>query len=452
MHTLEKGRARIRNVVFFGLALVGLSVFLDALIEARFDQKHVLSALFSPSFDELLIRLLLLVCELAFLFYIVYLLRTQNRLQNSLARALEDKNQAVARSDAVLEAFGDPVSIQDRELRVIYQNQGHRALMGDRVGEYCFQAYHKLDAVCPDCHLQAAFNDGQVHRRETSTQHSRRGEVQVEIVATPLFDGAGNIIAGIEAVRDISERKRNEAMIRMTRSTLEQRTAELSAANLELEAFGSSLAHDLRGHLTRIATAAEVLGAVDGMILGEDGSYCVQTIATATEEMDALIQSIMVLSRVSHRELEQKPVDLSALAHEVAESLRAADSQRPVEFAIASGMVAVGDRPLLKVALQNLIGNAWKYTRDRQPAQISLDCTDEDSRVVYRLRDNGIGFDMNEAGKLFLPFGRLSNGQNFPGLGIGLSTAQRVILRHGGEIMAESTPGAGTVFSFTLPK
>jgi len=452
MRTGREGRRRITHVLLFGLALILLSGFLDILLEARFDQTRLLEVLFSPDIDEQLIRFLLFSSQVAFLIYIIYLLQRQNRLQDTLAAALEAKDQAVARSDAVLEAFGDPISIQDRDLRVVYQNRAHRALMGDSAGEYCYQAYQKLDAVCPNCHLLAAFADGQVHRRETSNAHSQRGEVQVEIVATPLYDAAGNIIAGIEAVRDITVRKQNEAMIRQIRADLEQRTVELSAANAELEAFGSSLAHDLRGHLTRIATAAEVLGSIDGVILDEDGRYCLQAITTAGEEMEALIQSIMILSRVSHRELAREPVDLSALARDVAESLMTADGQRPVAFDIASGMMAVGDRPLLKVALENLIGNAWKYTRDRKPAQISFDCADHGNHVVYRLRDNGIGFDMNEAGKLFRPFGRLASGQNFPGLGIGLSTAQRVILRHGGEITAEAAPGAGAVFSFTLPK
>jgi len=444
----QEGKSRITHVLLFGLMLIVLSGFLDLLIVVRFDQTRLLDALFSPNLDELLVRLLHLLSQFAFLIYILHLLQQQNSLQDTLASAL----LAVARSDAVLEAFGDPISIQDCDLRVIYQNRGHRALMGDNVGQYCYQAYHKLDAVCSDCHLQAAFADGQVHRRETSIRHSQRGEVHAEIVATPLFDGDGRIIAGIEAVRDITERKQNEAMIRQTRNDLEQRTAQLSAANQELEAFGSSLAHDLRGYLTRISMAAEFLDETESIRLSEEGRYCVQTIVVASEEIDTLIQSIMVLSRVSHRELERNVVDLSALAQEVADSLRSDDGQRPVVFDIASGMTAVGDRPLLKVALENLIGNAWKYTRDRQPAQITLDCTDAGSHVVCRLRDNGIGFDMNEASKLFRPFGRIASGQNFPGFGIGLSTAQRVIQRHGGEITAEATPGAGALFSFTLPK
>jgi len=451
MVVAQEGRVRIAPVIFFGLGLIILTILLDALIEAGFVQERVFETLLSPTFDELLIRLLLFLCELAFLAYIVYLLQRQNLLRGTLATALEEKQQAVDRSEAVLESFGDPISIQDLDLKVIYQNQAHRELMGNALGRFCYSAYHRRDDVCPECHLIAAYQDGRVHRREVLAPHSRRGEITVEIVATPLLDRGGKVVAGIEAVRDISERKRNETLLRSISAELAQRTDELSAANAELEAFGSTLAHDLRNHLAKISTAADVLSEVDALRLDNDGRYCVEAITTASESMDALIQSIMVLSRVTHRELQQEEVDLSALANDIALSLHTLNPERPVEFSIAAGQTAIGDRSLLRVVLENLLGNAWKYTRDQKPARIVFDAVERQGRKLFQVRDNGVGFSMDEAGQLFRPFGRLSTGQNFPGYGIGLSTVQRIILRHGGEIFAESTSDDGAVFSFSLP-
>lgn len=447
----RKKRNRTTRVVLFGLALMSLSWLIDAVVDAHFEHTALAEQFFSPDPRELLIRLIFLSSQLAFIIYIVILLKRRERLEADLADALQQTATEKTRNEAILEAFGDGISIQDLELRVLYQNAAHRASMGNHLGEFCYAAYQKRGEVCPGCHVAESFLDGQIHRRETFTEHSVKGRIDVEVVSTPLRDAEGKIFAGIEAVRDITERKRAEATIRRIQADLERRTRELSAANAELEAFGSTLAHDIRSFLARIATAAEVLEQIDAEQIGADGRYCVETIATASAGMERLVDSILVLSRVSHRELLHEEVDLSALAATIAAELAADEPQRPVEWQIDPGLVAIGDPGLLRIALENLLGNAWKYTRDAAPARIAFSRVEEDGVMFFCVRDNGIGFDMAEAGDLFRPFARLSGSRSFSGYGIGLTTVQRIVLRHGGTIRAESSPGAGARFCFTLP-
>lgn len=442
-------RNRTGRVVVFGLALMCLSWLVDAVVDAHFEHASLYSQIIAPDGRELILRLIFLTSQLAFIVYIVILLKRRERLEDRLAAALKQTAAEKVRSEAILEAFGDGISIQDRELRILYQNAAHRASMGDHQGDYCYRAYQKREEACPGCHLLKSFGDGQVHRRETGTEHSAKGHIDVEVVSTPLRDAEGKIFAGIEAVRDITERKRAEATIRSIQSDLEQRTRELSAANAELEAFGSTLAHDIRSFLARIVTANEILAQHDTRQLGPDGRYCVEAIGTASSGMETLIDSILVLSRISHRELQQETVDLSALAGEIAATLSEREPRRRVDWRIEPGLTVRGDAGLLRIALENLLGNAWKYTRDADPARIDLSL--QAGTGTFCVRDNGIGFDMAEADNLFQPFARLSGSKAFQGLGLGLTTVQRIIQRHGGLIRAEATPGAGTAIFFTLP-
>jgi len=446
----RKRRNSTTRVILFGLALMSLSWLFDAIVDARFVPSAFSRQLFSPDPDELALRLAFLGTQLAFIVYILVLFTRREALETALAGALQQTALEKARSEAILEAFGDGISIQDLDLRVIYQNAKHREMMGDHRGEYCFTAYQKRADICPGCHVAAAFRDGQVHRRETASEHAVKGHIDVEVVSTPLRDAGGRIFAGIEAVRDITERKRAEATIRRISTDLEGRTRELSAANAELEAFGSTLAHDIRSFLARIATATEVLQQLDSKVLGANGRFCVETITAASDGMEQLIESIMVLSRISHRELHRESVDLSTLAGAIAVELQQTAAERDVVFTITPGLIAHGDPGLLRIALQNLLANAWKYSRDAHPARIDFSGQVEGGQRFFCVADNGIGFDMAEAERLFRPFGRLSGGRAFPGVGIGLTTVKRIVLRHGGNIHVSATPGHGARFCFSL--
>jgi len=232
---------------------------------------------------------------------------------------------------------------------------------------------------------------------------------------------------------------------------LTQHAAELELANRELEAFGYSLSHDIRSYLTRISVAAQALEEFSVDQVCADGNLCLKTILGACEGMETLIEAMLVLARVNQQDLQLERVDLATVARWVAEEMTQAESCRNIRFEIPEEIAVDGDPHLLRVVLENLFGNACKYSRDREVAEVTLAVGGREGRRVISIRDNGAGFDMAESDYLFQPFRRLGTARDFPGVGIGLTTVQRIIHRHGGEIWAESAPGKGAAFHFTLP-
>jgi light-regulated signal transduction histidine kinase (bacteriophytochrome) len=232
---------------------------------------------------------------------------------------------------------------------------------------------------------------------------------------------------------------------------LEHKAAALAEANGELEAFGYSLTHDMRTYLTRIYTAAQILRDDYKTSLDENGRYLVKTLCDANEEMDRLITDMMVLSRIIRSEICRDTVDLSEVSRGIAAMLKLAEPVRRAEFDIAPGLVADCDPQLLKVALDNLFRNAWKYSGRTSDARIEFGSSVFEGKRAFFVRDNGVGFDMKDADKLFKPFQRLQNARAFPGTGIGLTTVRRIMQRHGGDVWGEGELGKGATFFFTLP-
>ena len=268
-------------------------------------------------------------------------------------------------------------------------------------------------------------------------------------------DAPGNVIGLIVIARDITERKRTEREIRELNQNLEcrviERTAELEAANKELEAFSYSVSHDLRAPLRGIDGFSQTLLERYVDKLDEKGKHYLQRIRAGTQRMGELIDDLLMLSRVTRSEMHRTKVDLSALAQEIAAELRETQPERQVEFAIAPGLVVNGDARLLRVMLENLLNNAWKFTSNRIQTCIEFNVILQvDARVAYFVRDNGAGFNMAYANKLFGAFQRLHSTTQFPGTGIGLATVQRIIHRHGGRVWAEGAVEQGATFYFTL--
>jgi signal transduction histidine kinase len=228
------------------------------------------------------------------------------------------------------------------------------------------------------------------------------------------------------------------------------RTAELTTANRELESFSYSVSHDLRAPLRAIDGFAQALREDEAEHLSSDGLQLLTRLQAAATRMGQLIDDLLQLSRVTRAELHREPVDLSALANAVSTELRQHEAERDVTFSIQPGLTARGDPRLLRVLMENLLGNAWKFTSKRSGALIEFFAQAPDGVTHYAVRDNGVGFDMAYAGKLFSPFQRLHKATEFPGTGIGLATVQRIVHRHGGDIHAEATPGGGATFRFTL--
>ncbi len=248
--------------------------------------------------------------------------------------------------------------------------------------------------------------------------------------------------------------KESEAEIRRLNADLErrvkERTAELTSANRELESFAYSISHDLRAPLRGIDGFSHLLDEEYGDWIDDQGRGYIERVRKAVQRMGTLIDDILELSRVTRQEMRREDVDLSRLATEVAEEISRAQPGRRVDFVHAPGCHANGDAQLLRLLLQNLLENAWKYTGPSNTAKVEFGSETADGKTVFFVRDNGVGFDMRYAGRLFSPFERLHKPQEFEGSGVGLATVSRIAHRHGGRIWAEAKPGEGATFRFTL--
>jgi light-regulated signal transduction histidine kinase (bacteriophytochrome) len=236
-----------------------------------------------------------------------------------------------------------------------------------------------------------------------------------------------------------------------TSKELENANRELEGANRELEAFSYSVSHDLRAPLRTIDGFSQILLEDHADQLDEEGEDYLGRVRAASQHMDNLIDDLLDLSRVSRGPLRKETVDLGAMATGIVEELERSQPEREVEFVTEEGITAFADANLLAVALENLLNNAWKFTSREERARIEFgSTTDEGGERVFFLRDNGVGFDMAYAGKLFGAFQRLHATEDFEGTGIGLATVARIVRRHGGRVWAEGDAGEGATFFFTL--
>jgi PAS domain S-box-containing protein len=271
--------------------------------------------------------------------------------------------------------------------------------------------------------------------------HKDGHEFPVELSVARWDDPAGRFFTLI--VRDITERRRRDEELRAI-------NAQLEMTNQELETFSYSASHDLRAPVRAIDGFSAILEQDYGDKLDDRGRDCLHRVRAAAQRMYTLIDALLTLSRVTREEMRHDVIDLSALARSVATEIQRTHPDRKVDFVIASGIIGVGDGSLVRVALENLIGNAWKFT-SRQPApRIEFGAVDQSGSTVYFVRDNGAGFDMTYADKLFGAFQRLHTNEEFPGTGVGLPTVQRIVRRHGGKVWAEGAVDKGAVFYFTL--
>ncbi|MEO8701352.1 MAG: PAS domain S-box protein [Kofleriaceae bacterium] len=265
--------------------------------------------------------------------------------------------------------------------------------------------------------------------------HKDGTEFPIEISLSPVTSETGALV--ISSIRDVTQRE-------------EIRTA-LVAANRELETFSYSVAHDLRAPLRGMNGFAQMLHDSYKDKLDEEGVDCLEEILANSRKMAALIDALLALARMSRTEFKARHGDLSALVRGVAGQLAAAHPDRTVELAIQDGLHADFDARLVEALLDNLLGNAWKFTSKTDHARIEFFAQHIDGIKTYCVRDNGAGFDMQYAQNLFAPFQRLHSLREFPGTGVGLATAQRVVHRHGGRIWVEAAIGKGAAFYFTLP-
>ena len=445
----QKPRNQGVFLLFAGLCGIFLALIGESLIDMTFENESFFEAFLAPNAHEMAIRALFTGTLILFVLYIASIWRKRDLLEMSLQAALETAHIEKNKSEAILDVVGDAISIQDLDLKILYQNRAHVDLMGSHPGEACYRAYQKRETACPGCHLLLCYEDGLYHRRE-ATAPGKDGPIHVEILSTPLRDSSGKIVAGIESVRNITSRKETEQSILNLNEELRQKTQELSSRNDNLKAFSYSLSHDLKTPLTIIYGSAQILHDTHAAQLDETGGYLLEQIIIAGERMDQLLDAMLQMAHHAQAELQLEEIDLSAMARDIMTKQRQNDPDRVINVSIAEGVIRTGDPRLLRSVMENLFGNAWKYTRNVENPAIEFSCEIRHGIESCFIRDNGAGFDMSNVDKLFRPFQRLHSQEEFEGNGVGLATAQQIINRHGGRIWAEGSPGAGATFFFTL--
>jgi len=420
------------------------------------------------------------------------LLQENRELKNRLAES-EDTLEAI-RSGAVDALVVSGVQGEriftlqsaDYSYRVMAENMNEGAIILDNEGVIVFANKAFSDVVGREMStlIGTRFDDflsGPLHdgfstflkkctvgscRSEFSLAREQGGAVPISLSGTNFkINGKQNVCL---IISDLSERKKAETRLlnayqeveqKVVERTLElrqreeelmQRANDLAAANTELKTFSYSISHDLRAPLRAMKSFSSILLADFSDTLDAVGKDLLIRINSAADKMDELIDDMLSLSKISRQEMNLQQIDMSAIAGVVVNELRQAEPERKADMVIAQELKATGDARLIRVALSNLFGNAWKYTNKTPVAQIEFGAMEKAGKKVYFIRDNGVGFDMAQSHKLFTPFLRLHSENEFPGTGIGLAIVNRVIQRHGGCIWGKSEIGKGATFCFTL--
>jgi len=374
--------------------------------------------------------------------------KLNTELEQRVAERTVELSEANALLQTLLDRMPDHIYFKDSQSRFIRNSMSQAKALGlnnpdEAVGKSDFDFFP---------HAQISFDKEQeiIRSGKSLVDVEERviwpdgKETWVSTTKAPLVDQVGQIIGTFGISRDITERKHSE-------ETLIKAKLELEAANKELEAFSYSVSHDLRAPLRSVDGFSQALLEDYGDLLPPEGRNFLERIRHSAQRMAALIDDLLNLSRVTRAPIKLVPVDLTRLAESIAAELRRTHPAHSVKFNVAPDLKVRGDPHLLQVVLENFLNNAWKFTEKVEKPEIEFRSKRENNETVYFVRDNGAGFDMAYASKLFGAFQRLHTMVEFPGTGIGLATAQRIIHRHGGRVWAEGTVGRGATFFFTVP-
>ncbi|WP_372013284.1 sensor histidine kinase [Pseudoxanthomonas sp. 10H] len=393
-------------------------------------------------------------------FYLVYRLEMRRNDSEAAVR------QASERALAVVHTVREPIVLLDRELRVLMHNTAFAELYADDGGE---ELGERLDEVG-----HGAWRDPVIRQRLSEVLARGRELWDFEhvqrtadgVTRTMLLNARRMQLPDMDdgvalmTVSDISAQKAAQHRIGELNRQLEGKVAQVTEVNRELEAFSYSVSHDLRAPLRHVAGFADKLARHLGDGLDEKGVHYLEVIGSSARRMSALIDDLLVYSRLGRNAMKLQAVDMQSLVQEtraVLDANRQSDIEEGVaahriEWRVAPLPVAVADENMMRQVWLNLLGNAVKYSARSEPAVIEVACeTLQDGDLHFSVRDNGVGFDMEYAGKLFGVFQRLHKASEYPGTGIGLASVRRVVARHGGRVWAESEPGQGATFHFVLP-
>jgi PAS domain S-box-containing protein len=346
---------------------------------------------------------------------------------------------------AVFDATPDSINVKDRSGRYALINSAGARLLGHTIAEVIGRTDAELlapaTARARDAQREAILDSGK--NLVVEEQVTVDGSPRIYLATKGIYRDEHGEPAGTFAMsRDVTDVKQVDE-VRRARDAAE-------AANQELEAFSYSVSHDLRAPLRSIDGFSQALLEDYAARLDQTGHHYLERVRANAQRMAQLIDDLLALSRVSRSDLQRAPVDLTAAARDIVAELHRAHPDRQVEVVIAEGLHTSGDGRLLGIVLQNLLGNAWKFTAKRAPARIELGRTDQNGHSAFYVRDNGAGFDMRYSDKLFGAFQRLHSPAEFEGTGIGLATVQRIVTRHGGRVWAEGEIDRGATFYFAL--
>ena len=384
-----------------------------------------------------------------------------NSVASQLARVIERERAEDARAQfaAIVETSDDAIISRAPDGTVLSWNAGAEKMFGYSAAE---MLGHNVSIIRPPHrqdepqHSAWLLQQGKPVPPFETIRIARDGHpLHVQISVSAIRDAAGNVVRITAIIRNVTERKQAEQEIARLNQSLEQRvrerTRQLEAANKELEAFSYSVSHDLRAPLRGIDGFSQLLLKKYADHLDATGSDYLLRIRRASLRMGKLIDDLLQLSRVSRSQIKLEPVDLSRLARSILAELQGREPERMVVTEVQDGIELSADPRLLKIALENLLGNAWKFTGKNGEAKIWFDAKQQDGELIVSVKDNGAGFDMKFAHKLFGAFQRLHGATEFEGTGMGLATVQRILNLHGGRIWADATVGKGATFYFTLP-
>lgn len=375
--------------------------------------------------------------------------------KDELEYARDHLIQSEQRFRDLVENTSDWVWEVDEQIRYVYASPKVADLLGYSPGEVLgktpFDFMPAEESARIRAGMEGLLHDPRPFHGLENVNIHKDGSLRVlETSGIPIFDASGHF-AGMRGIdRDITARKEAEKEISRLNEVLAERAAELEATNQDLEAFNYTVAHDLRQPLNLLSSYCQLIEKAFGDWLPPECLGYIREEYQVILRTNQLIESLLMFSRMSHVEPDRKLVDLSMFAQEIFLSLKRTEPERQVDCVIQTGMAANCDPRLLRIVLSNLLGNAWKYTSMREAAVIEFTADDREGICTYRIRDNGMGFNMSDVDKLFAPFQRLADSERYKGFGIGLATVERIIRRHGGRIWAEGEPGEGACFYFTL--